>query len=42
LKNEPLGDRDFLMKLKISRKEAKESRLWLRLIVTKQPELFTE
>ena len=37
--SEPLGSRDFLMKLKISRKEAKESRLWLSLIKTKQPDL---
>ena len=29
--NESLGDKDFQMKLKICRKEAKESRLWLDL-----------
>ncbi len=29
--NESLGKRDFIMRIKISRKEAKESRLWLRL-----------
>ena len=40
--NESLGDKDLLMRLKISRKEAKESRLWLSLIMTKQPELVTE
>jgi four helix bundle protein len=30
--NESLGKKDFLMRLKISRKEAKESVYWLRLI----------
>lgn len=30
--NEALGAKDFLMKLRISRKEAKETRYWLRLI----------
>jgi len=30
--NEALGDKDFLMRIKISRKEAKESLYWLRLI----------
>jgi len=30
--NEALGKKDFLMRIKISRKEAKESRFWLRLI----------
>jgi four helix bundle protein len=30
--NEPLGDKDFLVHMKISRKEAKESRYWLRLL----------
>ena len=30
--NESLGKKDFLMKMKISRKEAKESTYWLRLI----------
>jgi len=29
--NESLSKKDFLMRIKISRKEAKESRLWLRL-----------
>jgi four helix bundle protein len=28
--NEPLGDKDFLVHLKIVRKESKESRYWLR------------
>ena len=30
--NEALGKKDFLMRVKISRKEAKESAYWLRLI----------
>lgn len=30
--NEKLGDKDFIYRLKISRKEAKESAYWLRLI----------
>ncbi len=30
--NEALSKKDFVFKLKISRKEAKESRYWLRLI----------
>ena len=29
--NESLGRKDFLMKIKISRKEARESRYWLKL-----------
>jgi len=32
--NESLGKKDFMMKVKICRKEAKESRYWLRLIDT--------
>ena len=32
--NESLSKKDFLMRAKISRKEAKESRYWLRLIDT--------
>ena len=31
--NEALSKKDFLMRIKISRKEAKESRYWLRLII---------
>ncbi|MEI8206927.1 MAG: four helix bundle protein [Kiritimatiellales bacterium] len=31
--NESLSKKDFLMRAKICRKEAKESRLWLRLIL---------
>jgi len=30
--NESLGKKDFLMRIRISRKEAKESANWLRLI----------
>ena len=30
--NESLGKKDFLMRIRISRKEAKESRYWLRLV----------
>jgi four helix bundle protein len=30
--NESLGKKDFMMRVKISRKEAKESTYWLRLI----------
>lgn len=30
--NESLSKKDFLMRIKISRKEAKESRFWLNLI----------
>jgi len=32
--NEALSKKDFIMRIKISRKEAKESRYWLRLIET--------
>jgi len=32
--NEALGKKDFLMHIKICRKEAKESRYWLKLIDT--------
>jgi four helix bundle protein len=32
--NEALGKKDFRMRIKISRKEAKESRYWLRLVNT--------
>ncbi len=31
--NESLSKKDFVMRIKISRKESKESRYWLRLIV---------
>jgi four helix bundle protein len=32
--NESLGKKDFKMHIKISRKQAKESRYWLRLVDT--------
>ncbi|TSC96178.1 MAG: S23 ribosomal protein [Parcubacteria group bacterium Athens1014_10] len=31
--NESLSKKDFMMRIKISRKESKESRYWLRLII---------
>ncbi len=34
--NESLGKKDFLMRIRICRKEAKESRLWLRLVDSKE------
>ncbi|CAN5662107.1 four helix bundle protein [soil metagenome] len=38
--NEFLGEKDFLMKVKISRREAKETKYWLRLIdIENKPEL---
>jgi four helix bundle protein len=41
--NESLGDKDFLCHIRISRKEAKESRFWLRLLDLQQkPELEVE
>jgi four helix bundle protein len=41
--NESLGDKDFLMRIKISRKESKESHYWLRLLdVEGRPELEQE
>jgi len=35
--NESLSKKDFLMRIKISRKEAKESSYWLRLIYETNP-----
>jgi four helix bundle protein len=35
--NDNLGDKDFLMHIRISRKEAKESRYWLRLLDLETP-----
>jgi len=32
--NETIGDKDFKMKIKTCRRESKESRYWLRLVVT--------
>lgn len=40
--NEALGKKDFLMKIKISRKEAKESGFFLRLICETNPEEFKQ
>ena len=41
--NEALSKKDFIMRIKICRKEAKESRYWLRLIDTQaSQELETE
>jgi four helix bundle protein len=37
--NESLGKKDFLMRIKISRKEAKESRYWLKLVETRSNSL---
>ena len=37
--NESLGKKDFLMRIKISRKEAKESRYWINLSEPKQENL---
>lgn len=37
--NEKLGDKDFVFRLKISRKEAKESRFWLRLLQNGNPDI---
>lgn len=41
--NESLGKKDFLMRIKISRKEAKECRYWLRLIdLNNNPDIVEE
>jgi len=41
--NEPLGPKDFLLRMRTSRKEAKESRYFLRLLdLEAKPELETE
>ncbi len=40
--NEALSKKDFLMRIKICRKEAKESAYWLRLIVETNEEKFTK
>ncbi|MCD6270789.1 four helix bundle protein [bacterium] len=40
--NEALGKRDFRMKIKIARKEAKETAYWLRLLISINPKLFTK
>lgn len=38
--NEALSKKDFFMRIKISRKESKESRLWLKLVFTNNNELL--
>lgn len=40
--NEKLGEKDLIFRLKISRKEAKEPKYWLRLIGDLNPEYQTE
>ncbi len=40
--NEALSKKDFIMRIKISRKEAKESAYWLRLIVETNDTKYTE
>ena len=41
--NESLGKKDFALHIKISRKEAKETRFWLRLVFTgEKPDLERE
>ncbi len=37
--NDALGKKDFLMRMRISRKEAKETEFWLHLIIETNPEL---
>jgi four helix bundle protein len=39
--NEKLGEKDLVFRLKISRKEAKESKYWLRLLQELNPEFLT-
>lgn len=38
--NEKIGDKDFIMKIKTCRREAKESSYWLRLIITDGSEVM--
>ena len=40
--NESLSKKDFIMRIKISRKEAKESRLWLKLVDTTESDKLDE
>ena len=40
--NEALSKKDFLMRIKICRKEAKESGYWLKLIEVNKPDLRNE
>ena len=39
--NEKLGNKDLTFRLKIARKEAKESKYWLRLLQELNPEFIT-
>lgn len=38
--NEALGRKDFFMRVRLSRKEAKETQYWLQLILGSNPEQF--
>ena len=40
--NEALGKKDFLMRIKICRKEAKETGYWLKLLEADSPDLMNE
>ncbi len=40
--NEAISKKDFVHRIKISRKEAKESRFWLRLLISDSKELENE
>ena len=40
--NESLGKKDFLMKVRISRREAKESRYWLQLVTCNEEERIAQ
>lgn len=40
--NESLGKKDFIMRVRIARKEAKETVYWLGLIVETNPEEYSE
>jgi len=37
--NESIGDKDFKMKIKTCRREAKEAAYWLRLVITDRSEI---
>jgi len=37
--NDALGKKDFLMRMKIARKETKETQFWLELIIEANPEI---
>ena len=40
--NEALGKKDFLMRIRICRKEAKETGYWLKLVEVSDPDLTNE